>query len=259
MDVVVSDSINTWILLSLWSVCNGEGLPSLVKPSTTSPSESRSSLTGTFSPTVSPINTPSASPPQNTDTRGTSSTILEITETQPSQAIVGAQPSPAIVGALVGVAAVLIALLKIGGAVILGFFLGNKNKHDREEVHQLQDVMMERNNTSYTGASNASPPFMGEYSEVEKEEPFDIYTEVDENDDDDTPKKPSTSGSSSLQLLSSLTLKLLLMPKRSRDGNRITLEKPKYCPQEVYDIMLMCWKEDPKERASFDELLLSIK
>ncbi len=73
-----------------------------------------------------------------------------------------------------GVAAVLISLLVIGGAVILGFFLWNKNKHDQEEVHQLQDVMMERNNMSYTGASNTSPPFMGEYSEIEKEEPFDI-------------------------------------------------------------------------------------
>ncbi len=47
-----------------------------------------------------------------------------------------------------------------------------------------------------------------------------------------------------------------------RDDNRVILEKPKDCPQEVYDIMLMCWKEDPKERASFDELhtlLFSIK
>ncbi len=32
-----------------------------------------------------------------------------------------------------------------------------------------------------------------------------------------------------------------------RDGNRVILEKPKDCPQEVCDIMLMCWKEDPKE------------
>ncbi len=46
---------------------------------------------------------------------------------------------------------------------------------------------------------------MGEYSEIEKEEPLaeDIYTEVDENDDYDTPKKPSASGSSGFQLLSS--------------------------------------------------------
>ncbi len=56
-------------------------------------------------------------------------------------------------------------------------------------------------------ATTTSPPFMGEYSE-----PFDIYTEVDENDDDDTPKKPSTSGSSGLKLLSS-----------SIGGGRVTL------------------------------------
>ena len=37
-------------------------------------------------------------------------------------------------------------------------------------------------------------------------------------------------------------------------GNRVILEKPKDCPQEVYDIMLMCWKEDPKARATFDKL-----
>ncbi len=39
-----------------------------------------------------------------------------------------------------------------------------------------------------------------------------------------------------------------------RDGNRVILEKPKDCPQEVYDIMLMCWKEDPIERATFDKI-----
>ncbi len=61
-----------------------------------------------------------------------------------------------IVGVLVGVVTVLIALLIIGCVAILGCFLRNKNKHDREEVHQLQDVMMERNNTSYTGGTNTN-------------------------------------------------------------------------------------------------------
>ena len=39
-----------------------------------------------------------------------------------------------------------------------------------------------------------------------------------------------------------------------KDGSRKLLRKPKDCPQGVYDVMLQCWKEDPKERATFEKL-----
>ena len=38
------------------------------------------------------------------------------------------------------------------------------------------------------------------------------------------------------------------------DGSRKLLQKPKDCPQGVYDVMLQCWKENPKERATFEKL-----
>lgn len=36
------------------------------------------------------------------------------------------------------------------------------------------------------------------------------------------------------------------------EGKR--LEKPEICTNKVYDIMLKCWKENPLERPTFDEL-----
>lgn len=40
--------------------------------------------------------------------------------------------------------------------------------------------------------------------------------------------------------------------RRVRDGYR--MEKPDIVPDDVYNIMQMCWKEKPKERISFSEL-----
>ncbi|CAG5135274.1 unnamed protein product, partial [Candidula unifasciata] len=37
-----------------------------------------------------------------------------------------------------------------------------------------------------------------------------------------------------------------------RDGYRMS--KPLGCPQEVYDVMLMCWQNCPHSRPSFDFL-----
>ena len=36
--------------------------------------------------------------------------------------------------------------------------------------------------------------------------------------------------------------------------SRTLLEKPGGCPQEVYEVMLMCWAEEPKDRATFERL-----
>ena len=36
--------------------------------------------------------------------------------------------------------------------------------------------------------------------------------------------------------------------------SRTLLEKPGGCPQEVYEVMLMCWEEEPKDRATFERL-----
>ena len=36
--------------------------------------------------------------------------------------------------------------------------------------------------------------------------------------------------------------------------SRMLLEKPGSCPQEVYEVMLMCWAEKPKDRATFERL-----
>ena len=36
--------------------------------------------------------------------------------------------------------------------------------------------------------------------------------------------------------------------------SRTLLEKPGGCPQEVYEVMLMCWVEEPKDRATFERL-----
>ena len=37
-----------------------------------------------------------------------------------------------------------------------------------------------------------------------------------------------------------------------REGNR--LERPRYCPREVYQVMQMCWEEQPEDRPSFSKL-----
>ena len=39
-----------------------------------------------------------------------------------------------------------------------------------------------------------------------------------------------------------------------KDGSRTLLEKPENCPQEVYDVMVTCWAEESKDRATFGEL-----
>ena len=36
--------------------------------------------------------------------------------------------------------------------------------------------------------------------------------------------------------------------------SRMLLEKPGGCPQEVYEVMLMCWAEEPEDRATFERL-----
>ena len=46
-----------------------------------------------------------------------------------------------------------------------------------------------------------------------------------------------------------------------RDGNRQLLQRSKYCPPEVYNVMLLCWKGEPSNRATFEtlhETLLSL-
>jgi hypothetical protein len=37
------------------------------------------------------------------------------------------------------------------------------------------------------------------------------------------------------------------------------MEKPDYCPVEIYHIMLQCWNENPKERSSFDVLYVKLQ
>ena len=39
---------------------------------------------------------------------------------------------------------------------------------------------------------------------------------------------------------------------KRRDGYR--MEKPKYCTQDIYDIMLNCWNAKPESRPVFNEL-----
>ena len=39
-----------------------------------------------------------------------------------------------------------------------------------------------------------------------------------------------------------------------KDKGRTLLAKPANCPANMYDIMLMCWKQEPKSRASFNTL-----
>ena len=36
--------------------------------------------------------------------------------------------------------------------------------------------------------------------------------------------------------------------------NCVRMEKPEFCPIEIYQIMLECWNENPKERSSFEVL-----
>jgi len=42
-----------------------------------------------------------------------------------------------------------------------------------------------------------------------------------------------------------------------KSGKRLT--KPERCPDEIYDIMMLCWRPDPSERPSFAELVTSIE
>ena len=37
------------------------------------------------------------------------------------------------------------------------------------------------------------------------------------------------------------------------------MEKPDYCPAELYVIMLKCWNEEPKERPSFETLYAKLQ
>ena len=46
----------------------------------------------------------------------------------------------------------------------------------------------------------------------------------------------------------------VLADATKKDGSRTLLEKPENCPQEVYDVMVMCWAEESKDRATFGEL-----
>ena len=39
-----------------------------------------------------------------------------------------------------------------------------------------------------------------------------------------------------------------------REGDRQLLERSSDCPPEVYDVMMMCWKGDPSDRATFETL-----
>ena len=43
----------------------------------------------------------------------------------------------------------------------------------------------------------------------------------------------------------------VLADATKKDGSRTLLEKPENCPQEVYDVMVMCWAEESKDRATF--------
>ena len=46
-----------------------------------------------------------------------------------------------------------------------------------------------------------------------------------------------------------------------REGDRQLLQRPQYCPPEVYDVMMMCWKGEPSDRATFEtlhEVLISL-
>ena len=36
------------------------------------------------------------------------------------------------------------------------------------------------------------------------------------------------------------------------------LTKPNYCPPEVYELMLKCWKFQPNERASMNDLYIEL-
>ena len=40
----------------------------------------------------------------------------------------------------------------------------------------------------------------------------------------------------------------------SDEGNRQLLKKPKDCPDDVYEVMMLCWEEEPKDRATFEKL-----
>ena len=39
-----------------------------------------------------------------------------------------------------------------------------------------------------------------------------------------------------------------------REGDRQLLRRPQYCPPEVYDVMMMCWKGEPSDRETFETL-----
>jgi hypothetical protein len=39
----------------------------------------------------------------------------------------------------------------------------------------------------------------------------------------------------------------------------VRMEKPDYCPAEIYVIMLECWNENPKERPSFEVLYAKLQ
>ncbi len=43
-----------------------------------------------------------------------------------------------------------------------------------------------------------------------------------------------------------------------RGPNRKLLERPSFCPPEVYEVMLRCWEDDPDARANFEELHTSL-
>ena len=48
--------------------------------------------------------------------------------------------------------------------------------------------------------------------------------------------------------------KEIVVDATKKDGNRKLMEQPKNCPQEVYEVMLKCWSNNPKLRATFKEL-----
>ena len=39
-----------------------------------------------------------------------------------------------------------------------------------------------------------------------------------------------------------------------REGDRQLLQRSNDCPPEVYDVMMMCWKGEPSDRATFETL-----
>ncbi|KAH9381668.1 hypothetical protein HPB48_022906 [Haemaphysalis longicornis] len=41
-----------------------------------------------------------------------------------------------------------------------------------------------------------------------------------------------------------------------KHGHR--MQQPSFCPDELYDIMLHCWQEDPKKRPSFANLVTDV-